>query len=967
MRWLCTLLGVLIFSLAAYGQDAPDLFAGTVLYPDGQPAVGAQVWLTTEDWVEYEGPRLLAQTETDTQGRFEFRDLPPVPEQPGSYTICVLKQGYAFAWAGRIRPPDAALRMVLEREVPLRGRVLDPQGNPAAGVQPRLSFPVRSPGFDPLEIFGYGSVYAPPAELSQMMITATDERGEFEIHHLPAGVEMTLRVEEENYARKAVRHHWAELMSGEPVEINLEEPGTVRGRVYRAEDGAPVAGVEVATYAGGKATTDQQGRYEITNLRSGAYQIYLHELPTEFTAAAVADITVEPGATVEGVDLKVIPGYEIRGLVTEQDTGEPIADFGVCCNTAQQPLVGKAWPLVRTGPDGRYSLRAPEGRAELRRFYVPKGWRPAKTIDWDTERFTVTAEEAPYEVNFEAVRARPISGTVLAPDGQPAAYARLLLYSDKGDYVFISTVTADDEGRFCFESVRPDATCVLNAYLGEHMTVVDTVVGPEEESPVILHLTAKVRPTLTGRIVGEDGRPVPYAIIRVDSRRYSLDHGIRSLSWAVRGNAIADVEGRFTLRALWSGMHPKLRVRAGGYAEQERELEPLTLGEQRNLGDLVMPIAGVVISGVVVDEKGEIVPGAPVGVRSRQGRFSRSIWAATDVQGRFRFAQLPRERLIIRASQFQFDSIPAEVGPESEEVVIRVIRRSDQILYTHRFHPPLQGEGEGMKATLYALHRFQAFSPTGEVEQYLGLDLEVERSPDLQVRLQVSLVDDQGRSLERVSAVFRREGWPPPAFVLPKADVTALAQVRLVDRPLRVGDPVEIGPLGLQMPGGPPQPPFLLWSLALTEEPLTTAEQPLDRGAPPYLMARVYAVSSPGLRWDITSASSGPEGPELIPVTSFEYSPAYQEITLPDSLRQWEAALQQEAQLALERLEVFGARVPDDPVVQGFWLESPGGHGAIVLPEFLNLTAVWHTVPAWSVVISEDIPLPPELTQAIEF
>ena len=168
VRRALTLFALVAFPLPAHAQDAPQVFAGTVLYPDGKPAAAANVWLTFEDWGETYEASVRAETRTDAEGRFEFTDVPGAPEEPGSYSICVYQEGWAFAWAGRTRQADANLLFVLERAISLRGRILDAEGKPVSGIRPQVGFLSRLASFDPPEIKSYGgAVLAPPDEIGR--------------------------------------------------------------------------------------------------------------------------------------------------------------------------------------------------------------------------------------------------------------------------------------------------------------------------------------------------------------------------------------------------------------------------------------------------------------------------------------------------------------------------------------------------------------------------------------------------------------------------------------------------------------------------------------------------------------------------------------------------------------------------------------------------------------------------------
>ncbi|HUS81145.1 MAG TPA: carboxypeptidase-like regulatory domain-containing protein, partial [Armatimonadota bacterium] len=377
--WLA--VAAVLLGMCGAGLAVADehLVAGRVLGPDGAAVADATIWLTTTDWDDMRGPLLVAEQRTDAEGHFRFGDLPDPPARPGTFSLCVHKEGLAFAWAGRLHGNAPDLLLVLERPVQIRGRVLDPEGGPVTGVRPQVSWLTRGPGFDPLDIVDMGQAYfGPPPEVAEVIATETDAEGWFEVLDMPPGLALHASVRVPGYAPAYVQAPWRDLGAGTPLQLVLQTPGAVRGRVYRGHDGRPMPGVSVMCgYV--TATTDERGYYEATGLAPGAWDVHLHELPRVFTARAVPDVVVEPGATVEGVDLVAAAGVEISGRVTERDTGRPVPGVGICCNTQQQPSVGRSWPLLFTDDRGCYRLRAPEGAAELRPFEMPRGWRPAGT------------------------------------------------------------------------------------------------------------------------------------------------------------------------------------------------------------------------------------------------------------------------------------------------------------------------------------------------------------------------------------------------------------------------------------------------------------------------------------------------------------------------------------------------------------------------------------------------------------
>ncbi len=126
---------------------------GRVLDPDGKPVAGAGVYVrhhaessgtTIDPMAAWQKGRVAV---TDADGRFHF-ELDKAPSEaaseggPGWHQaqIAAAAPGFAPAWieAGDlVKGGDATLHLVRD-DVPVRGRVLDSQGRPVAGVVVRI-------------------------------------------------------------------------------------------------------------------------------------------------------------------------------------------------------------------------------------------------------------------------------------------------------------------------------------------------------------------------------------------------------------------------------------------------------------------------------------------------------------------------------------------------------------------------------------------------------------------------------------------------------------------------------------------------------------------------------------------------------------------------------------------------------------------------------------------------------------
>ncbi|HCU38779.1 MAG TPA: hypothetical protein DGT21_26205, partial [Armatimonadetes bacterium] len=846
MRRHLATAALLLFALTACADDAPLHFAGVVLYPDGSPAAGAKVWLTA--WRSGEA-LLLTETPTDAVGRFraEWERTPEDADvQPA---VCVHAPGYGLAWTGRMVFSDPELWLVLEPEAPISGIVRGPGGDPLPGVRPVIDYVTRSASFDPDSIGELSSSIGLPAQLQEMLVSETDANGVFTIRNLPAGIGVKLSAQQPGCARARALLRSPSLPGAEPEEVRLTRSGTIRGRVYRAETREPLVAVCVYTTAdqGLSATTDEHGNYEIAGVPQGLCSVLLHEDPTEFTAPAVTDVAVRSGAVTDGVDIEVIPGLEIRGTVTARDTGEPMAGALILCNSPQQPSLGLGWPTVRTAPDGTYSLRAPRGEIRMLASSMPAGWLAEGRPGLNAVTFTLTEANAPYTVDFRAVRFSPMRGRVVDGSGLPVPHARVLSVSDLLCPLMIRT-TADAQGRF--ECGEPAMARILAAYRGNDMTRAPVVVDASRDGETTLRLSPAIRPTVIGRVVGTDGNPLAGASVRADLRDTSTRMGDVDDHWRYSTYANAGPDGRFALRSCWPGMDWNVRVTMPGYGEGAIAHEPLRDGESTDLGDIALEPADLIVNGIVVDEAGQPVTNVPVragpagpGLSRRPPSFLLGK-AYSGADGRFRITHLPREQVRVTADPNRYDGVAVFVGPENPEgdITLRVISRDDQVLFTHVLPTPLEVATEAMLGRVVELYRFKAFEGH-EFGQYLGLSVVVDQHAARLPDERAWVCDDQGRWLEDHSIYIPSTGRRHYVFSLPEAGVKTLARVVIgVWRPDQLHTwNAALGPMQVFDPVVSGQHIAVLQSAELADEfirPRDPAEAQPGKG--PHIRARVY-------------------------------------------------------------------------------------------------------------------------------
>jgi beta-lactamase regulating signal transducer with metallopeptidase domain/Leucine-rich repeat (LRR) protein/5-hydroxyisourate hydrolase-like protein (transthyretin family) len=141
-----------------------EAITGTVVLPDGRPAADVQVHAISSlagYW------RLTAPVSTDAHGVFRVNLI-----AGADFTLCILPQEYALSFHELPKKRGDVGRFALDRGIKTKGRVVDEQGRPVAGVSVKASI-VRSAD--------HGT--------ARMVVRAgvTDRQGEFALSPLAAG------------------------------------------------------------------------------------------------------------------------------------------------------------------------------------------------------------------------------------------------------------------------------------------------------------------------------------------------------------------------------------------------------------------------------------------------------------------------------------------------------------------------------------------------------------------------------------------------------------------------------------------------------------------------------------------------------------------------------------------------------------------------------------------------------------
>jgi protocatechuate 3,4-dioxygenase beta subunit len=347
----------------------------------------------------------------------------------------------------------------------------------------------------------------------------------------------------------------------------------VTGRIVAADTGRPIKRARV-TVAGGPGrraratTTDDQGRYQVTELSPGNYTITASR--TGFVDGIYGQRrALQPGTPLEvadgqqltGIDLRLTRGGVITGRVLDED-GEPLARALVTVQRYQ--YIRGERQLTPAGGDQS------DDRGVYRMFGLPPG------------EYYVSADAASL---FQVLGRGGGALAALAGAGGPGG-------GRGGRGGFFGGVADDPEPTGYAPTYYPG---VVSA--GEATKI--TVAPGQEVSGIDFQVQLVPTATVRGIVAGADG-PVPVLLVPTDA-------GGMLRAQMLRGGAAAD--GTFTITNVPPGRYTAV-ARTGGFLAQERmAVLPLTVQGQDVSNVTLVLQPGVRVSGnITVESSGTPAP-----------------------------------------------------------------------------------------------------------------------------------------------------------------------------------------------------------------------------------------------------------------------------------------------------------------------------------------------------------------------
>jgi len=392
---------------------------------------------------------LKVTADIGNDGRFALVGLPPVDD----LVLRVDGETFALTDVGNfVVQPGQSVDLgdvIVSAGMHVTGRVVDERGHEVEGASVGL-------------YVGDRSSQPPRDDERPTRLVLSDADGRFRIPHSPVS-SFSLSVTAEGYA--SARGHGGVLPGERPASVSvlvtMRKELPLVGRVVALSDGAPLKGALVRAVpldpglGGGRATSDDEGRFEITGIAYGNYNVEAslpgYSIGRDRTWTKRDEFEVEIGLAKQG---------SLKGFVVGED-GKPITSFDLAPQYHRRRLS----PEVPSGAFRRIVDR--DGAFELENlepgFTCVQVWAKGYALT-ESECIKVTRGADIKGVVVTLVRGATLEGFVIDDRGLPVSRARVTLHRNKesdipllrgtsGRPAMMKDTLTDEDGRFALRDL----------------------------------------------------------------------------------------------------------------------------------------------------------------------------------------------------------------------------------------------------------------------------------------------------------------------------------------------------------------------------------------------------------------------------------------------------------------------------------------------------------------------------------
>jgi RNA polymerase sigma factor (sigma-70 family) len=610
-----------------------------VLGVDGRPVAGAGVAALAQTVRAYQGKelnftclhpgyhdwgQLLTHDKTDADGRcrltFARADMAHSYGDPAWLTVVATAPGRAVGWSFvHAKGDHVETEVKLPAEEPLRGRLLDLQGQPAAGVKVYVVKAARQTGkeYTGLKLFEHepGADWWPPA-------VTTGNDGWFTLRGVNSQADVTAWPRDDRFALDDVN-----FTAGQKIEplVTLAPSRRIEGRVIHEDTKRPVPGVFVHVVAyPNKAVhnfwftvrTDKDGRFRVNHYRTERYDFRTSDLPGQpYFAINFINFDWPKNERKHFIEIALPRGVVQTGKVIDAATGKPLAGAYVLYlpklynnPRVKDPMhtwthqIGRAVTrsdgtfqiAVLPGP-GHLDVHGPSGGTYVNHRLTQHEVFGHERMGgyWTTHKFIKLDVPDHGPVPDVVARVQPaaeVHGSIVDQSGKPVHGARMALISlaaDANRQGLVPTVEVKD-GKFGVSGCDPnDEYAVLLLNPKTHQCGLAKLQGKPARG---VRLTVKLLPagSALARFVDEKGKPAARYPVILRLKGVGPLHG-KDRPMADQDSpfvdAFTDAQGRSILS---DNLVPGLRyvlLQADLKEVKEFEVRP---GEKLDLGTIVV-------------------------------------------------------------------------------------------------------------------------------------------------------------------------------------------------------------------------------------------------------------------------------------------------------------------------------------------------------------------------------------------
>lgn len=421
--------------------------------------------------------------------------------------------------------------------------------------------------------------------------------------------------------------HFASALEGPRPLTPAGELGVMPGPVPAIPRGSPLnltvpGGPPIASIAEEPWTSARDGTFRITTVPPGRIRVRVRH--PQYVEAMSEAVTVTSDQEAR-VDLVLFRGGSLEGKILDARRN-PVVGAHVTVLATR----GSLEKVARSGTDGSFAFAA-----------LPDAVTLLVTRDDDGAHVAARLEIAipeggkkSVDVSLPEIRL-PLPVNITTDRGRPAEGAQVSAVSLDASEMLRATVFTDARGIAELVNAKGLPLRVEIKAPGRAAKIVTTTA-----ETAALSIELAPAETVTGEIWANRRETIEGAEISLQT-----DAGVR--------HARTNKDGAFTISDVAHGP-ARLRVRAKGRAPLERALviEERAGRKPTEAGKMVLPEEGIV-EGIVVDAKGDPVPGARIGKDVVSTYLPAAgvptAMAVADAKGRFRLAELPEGSVTLEA------------------------------------------------------------------------------------------------------------------------------------------------------------------------------------------------------------------------------------------------------------------------------------------------------------------------------